>query len=272
MMKKHSLAALSLLLLLSACATAVSRTPQISREELAAEQQEQEAMVRQSGKLPASKEPIDRPQMLARLKEVGTPVFQAGKQVCQELNGTGSPCSFSLALDKNEAVDINAYTDGKKVVVSPAMMQFAADDELAVVLSHEYAHAVMGHPGKTQRNASMGGLLGMAADMLAQSQGINTGGALGQLATQTAVLRYSANFEREADYIGMYILARTGIPPAEAAKFWRRMAAVSPDGIYNSSTHPTTAERYILLKKTAAEIAQKKTSGAPLLPEKRPEE
>ena len=151
-------------------------------------------------------------------------------------------------------------------------VEFADNDELAVVLSHEYAHAVMAHPAKTQKNASMGGLLGMAADMLAQSQGINTGGALGQLATQTAVMRYSANFEREADYIGMYILARTNVPTAEAAKFWRRMAAISPDGIYNASTHPTTAERYILLKKTAAEIAEKKSSGAPLLPEKLPEE
>lgn len=259
-------------LALSGCSSAVSRTPQISREELAAEQQEQESIIRQSGKKQPAASATDRPQMIERLKAVGIPVIQAGKQVCAELHGGNQNCSFALALDKAEETAINAYTDGKRIVVSPAMMQFAEDDELAVVLSHEYAHAVMAHPGKTQRNASVGGLLGVAADLLAQSQGFDTGGTFSKLGVQSAVLRYSQDFEREADYIGMYILARTGVPTAEAARFWRRMAAVNPDGIYSASTHPTTAERYILLKKTAAEIAQKKSSGQPLLPERLPED
>jgi predicted Zn-dependent protease len=271
MMPKKLLIGCVLCVLLAGCATAVSRTPQISKQELQQEQQEQEALVRQSQNASASRPQETRPEMLERLKKVGFTVMSAGKQVCVEIHGGNRNCSFALALDKDSENAINAYTDGQKIVVSPAMMRFAEDDELAVVVSHEYAHTVMAHPSKTQTNASMGGLLGMAADMLAQSQGINTGGAFGKLGVQGAVMRYSQDFEREADYIGMYILARTGIPTAEAARFWRRMAAVNPDGIYSASTHPTTAERYILLKKTAAEIADKKSTGQPLLPEKLPE-
>lgn len=262
-------------LLLAACAGgATSRTPTVSRDELALEQREQETIARneQNKKVSAEGASMTREQMLARLREVAEKVNPAGQRICQELRGAGAKCNFPIALDKDSATEINAYTDGQKLVVSPAMMRFADKEELAVVIAHEYAHAVMAHPGKTQQNVAVGGLLGMAADMLAQSQGINTGGALGKFGAQSAVLRYSQGFEREADYIGMYILARAGYPTAEAKRLWRRMATVNPQGIYNSSTHPTTAERYLLLDKTSQEISAKKASGAPLLPEKLPEE
>jgi predicted Zn-dependent protease len=270
---RYSLVLLSLLL--TACAGgATSRTPTVSRDELAMEQREQETLVRneQAKKTSAEGAAMTREQMLARLREVGERVIPAGQRICQELHGAGANCNFPIALDKDSSNDVNAYTNGKKLVVSPAMMRFADKEELAVVIAHEYAHAIMGHPGKTQQNATVGGLIGMAADMLAQSQGINTGGALGKLGVQSAVLRYSQGFEREADYIGIYVLARAGYPTAEAKKLWRRMATVNPQGIYNSSTHPTTAERYLLLDKTAQEIKAKKEAGAPLLPERLPEE
>jgi predicted Zn-dependent protease len=273
-MRKLYFAGVFSLLMLAACATAVSRTPQIDRGELEAEQKEQEAIVRQTGKKDVSAgKTNNRQEMLARLEKVGTPIAKAGRVICAELRGNSSPCTFPFALDKDSETDVNAYTDGAKIVVSPAMMHFSdSDDQLAVVLSHEYAHAIMKHPAKTQQNASMGGLLGMAADMLAQSQGINTGGALGQFAQQTAVMRYSQSFEREADYIGLYLMARADYPVEEAAKLWRNMARVNPEGVYNSSSHPTSAERYLLLKKTSAEIKQKQAAGQPLLPERLPEE
>lgn len=262
-------------LLLAACAGgATSRTPTVSRDELAMEQREQETIVKneQVRKTSAEGASLTREQMLARLREVGERVIPAGERICAELRGTKAKCVFPLALDKDSTNDVNAYTDGQKLVVSPAMMRFADKEELAVVIAHEYAHAIMGHPGKTQQNVAVGGLLGMAADMLAQSQGINTGGGFSKLGAQTSLLRYSQGFEREADYIGLYVLARAGYPVSEAKKLWRRMATVNPQGIYNSSTHPTTAERYLLLDKTAQEIRAKQEAGLPLLPERLPEE
>jgi Zn-dependent protease with chaperone function len=260
--------------LLTACATAVSQTPHISGQELAEEQQTQDAIVKQNGVKKTTKQTTaDRAAMLAEIKAAGAPVAKAGREICADMFGAGQDCSFPFALDEANVTEVNAYTDGSKIVVSPAMVDFAENrEQLAVVLSHEYAHAVMTHPAKAQQNATVGGLLGMAADALAQSQGFNTSGAFGKIATQVSVLRYSQDFEREADYIGMYILARAGYPVQEAAKLWRRMATVNPEGVYNSSTHPTSAERYILLSKTAAEIKQKQQAHQPLLPEKLPEQ
>lgn len=262
---------LLLCLVLSACAKAVSQTPTISRAELAAEQRAQQAIIQaEKQRGAAAAETHNRPQMLQRLNAIGERIAAAGETVCRDIGG--KQCRFPFALDKDDA-PVNAYTDGKQIVVAPAMMHFAFDDnQLATVLAHEYAHAVMSHPGKTQQNVAIGGLLGIAADTLASSQGFNTGGAFSKLGAQGAVLRYSQGFEREADYIGMYILDRAGYNINAAAYLWRRMATLNPDGIYSGSTHPTTAERYLLLDKTSQEILAKKQQGRPLVPERLPED
>jgi hypothetical protein len=45
------------------------------------------------------------------------------------------------------------------------------------------------------------------------------------------------------------------------------MAQESPGSIKYASTHPTSAERFIRLDRTAAEIRAKVDAGKPLLPE-----
>jgi predicted Zn-dependent protease len=148
------------------------------------------------------------------------------------------------------------------------MMRFAgSDDELAVVVSHELAHNAMRHMDAKKKNATLGAILGATLDVAAASQGVNTGGGFSQQGAQAGARSYSQDFEREADYVGMYILARAGRPYADAPNFWRRMGQESPGSIRYASTHPTSAERFIRLDKTVAELKAKLASGAPLLPE-----
>jgi predicted Zn-dependent protease len=265
---------MALLLLLVGCSSSVSQMPAISKQELKAEQSRQKTIIQQESqrKQQLANQPKPTTDMqLARLRQVGLPVQQAGINVCRQM-ALSQQCQFPIALDKAGA-PINAYTDGKQIVISPKMMEFAHSNvQLATVLAHEYPHAIMNHPQKTQKNAMLGGILGMALDALAESQGFSTGQAFSQIGQSGAVLRYSQDFEREADYIGLYILQRAGYNSAKAAQFWRRMATLNPDSIFASSTHPTTAERYLLLAKTAEEIAVKQRQNRPLLPEKLPED
>lgn len=45
--------------------------------------------------------------------------------------------------------DLNAWADGRNIVVTARMMRFAAtDDELAFVVAHEMAHNLLGHAAK----------------------------------------------------------------------------------------------------------------------------
>lgn len=163
--------------------------------------------------------------------------------------------------------DINAYADGKNVIVPWAMMRFADDDELRVVVSHEVAHNAMNHLEARKKNAFLGALLGAIGDIALATQGINTGGQYTAQFAELGAMTYSQDFEREADYVGMYMLARAGLPLDNAPMFWRHFATISPSSIAYASTHPTTAERFVLLEQIATEIEEKQHSGLALLPE-----
>lgn len=174
-------------------------------------------------------------------------------------------CAFGFVAQKNDA--LNAYADGKQIVVTTAMMRFADnDDELAVVVAHEIAHNAMRHVDAMQRNSGFGALLGAVVDVAAAANGVNTGGDFSNLGAQAGASAFSQDFEREADYVGMYILARSGRPTTGAADFWRRMAQESPGSIRYATSHPTTAERFLRLEEAAAEIEAKRGAGEALLP------
>lgn len=177
-------------------------------------------------------------------------------------------CAYGSVAIKNS--DLNAWADGKQIWVTTAMMRFAAsDDELAVVVAHEIAHNAMRHLDAKNRNASAGLFLGLLADIALASQGINTGGDFTNTGAAAGAAAFSQDFEREADYVGMYILARAGRDVSKAPNFWRRMAQESPGSIKYASTHPTSAERFVRLEQFIVEIQRKVDAGQALVPERK---
>lgn len=202
-----------------------------------------------------------REAALRRLpKGVAVPVRvnRGGQELTVQLT-PDSICDYPLRL-ANESV-VNAYADGKSIMVTRGMMRFATDDrELALVIGHELAHNTMGHIDKKTANA----VVGMVFDILAASKGVNTNSAFGKAGAQA----YSQAFESEADYVGMYYLARAGYDSTGAADFWRRMAAEHPGNIKGnySASHPSTTERFLSLEKVSDEVKLKQTSGGALSP------
>jgi len=169
-------------------------------------------------------------------------------------------CDYNILLSNNDIV--NAFADGKNVVITRGMMRFAQDDtELALVVSHELAHNVMKHIDAKTTNY----LLGTILDIAAAVYGVNTQGMFGQVGAQT----YSKEFETEADYVGLYMMALSGLDIEKAPKFWRRMAAIHPGSIESNHapTHPATPYRFIALEKTVKEIRRKIENGEILKPD-----
>ena len=172
------------------------------------------------------------------------------------------------AKPATEPIDRSISPAERTRVIPTAMMRFAArEDELAVVVAHEIAHNAMRHIDAKKKNATFGALLGAILDVAAATQGVNTGGEFTSQGAELGAMTFSQDFEREADHVGMYILARADHHTNTAADFWRRMAQESPGSIKFASSHPTTAERYLRLEQAAAEIEGKRAAGQPLLPE-----
>ena len=193
----------------------------------------------------------------------------ASRPVTLQLTRDGAPMTLTMLPDQvcdyplkvTNGGEVNAYADGKMIYISRGMMRFAAEDrELAMVVGHELGHNTMGHVDKKKTNAAIGAVF----DILAAAYRVNTQSAF----MNAGASAYSQDFESEADYVGMYYMARAGYETVGAADFWRRMAAEHPGSIKanHAASHPATAERFLALDKVGGEVRAKMASGVALAP------
>lgn len=153
-----------------------------------------------------------------------------------DLGETQTICDYRVKLRYSSV--INAYATGSEIIVTSGMMDFASDDELALIIGHELAHNNLSHIRKIVQNRIL--LLGLAT--------------------------YSRKFESEADYAGLYYMARAGFDIDGAADFWRRYAELSVSSLVKPKSHPITPARFTLIEAAIGEIKDKQASRQPLEP------
>jgi predicted Zn-dependent protease len=121
------------------------------------------------------------------------------------------------------------------------------DDEVAMVMGHEMAHALREHArarlAKTQ-------LTGLGAQALSSLLGLGDLGQAGLSAgAQLLTLKFSRGDESEADLIGMELAARAGYDPRAGITLWQKMSAAAkrapPQWL---STHPASVKRVADMK------------------------
>ncbi len=273
----YRLILLSALLVLTACAKPTLNTPGVDPQALQREQQMQQDILRAQGGAPtnpqddASREEAPKFSSLPKsiqnqIKTTADRVQNAGQDICKMMRGGAQGCYYEMVLkDGGKAPD--AYADGRNVYFNMAMVMMTENpDQLAFVLSHEYGHNILKHVSSKQQNAMVGTLLGLGIDLALQSRGYGGGQSLAQTAGGIAANAYSIDFEKEADYIGLYIMDRAGFNISQAPNLWRRMTVNNPRTLYIRTTHPTNPERFVGMQNTINEIAAKKNAGEPLLP------
>lgn len=168
------------------------------------------------------------------------------------------------------ASDPNAGTDGKKIAIQSGMLRVTrTDSELAVIIGHELAHANLGHTDKKWHNAMLGAFSGAAVDSAFLLGSIYTGGIFSDQFAKVGARVYSVGFEREIDYVGSYYATRAGYDITGAENVWRAISQEEPRSIAFAGTHPTMPERFILLQRVTAEIADKKRRHVSLVPDLR---
>ena len=141
--------------------------------------------------------------------------------------------------------DINAFCmPGGKIAFYTGILEELklTDDEAAMVMGHEMAHALREHSQEElvkQSAASMG--LALGARLFALG---NVGSLMAKMGTKLLSLRFSRSDEREADLVGLELAARAGYNPQAAISLWQKMGeATGDDGIGFLSTHPTGPNR-----------------------------
>jgi membrane-associated protease RseP (regulator of RpoE activity) len=174
-------------------------------------------------------------------------------------------CFYSPVLLASD--EVNAAADGHRIIFTYGMLRFAETDlDVATVFSHELAHNIMAHIEAQLHNAKIGLGVGAVFDIAAAIFGVNTQGSFMEMGAKAGSRYGSQDFEREADYVGLYILANAGYNVDAAPALWRRLAAEHPNSIEEGllGSHPSSAERYASMEQTVQEINQKKIEGKPL--------
>jgi predicted Zn-dependent protease len=170
------------------------------------------------------------------------------------------PLKFNFAarvLDgwtKVNADAVNAWTDGESVWITRGMMRFLKnDDELAVVLAHEMAHAYRGHVAYLRMKRVLEAALGLAAEIL-----VPTSGRAVVILADAATKKFDRDQEREADLFGLIWAHSAGFDVSAAKDLWRRMAVEMPESVEAGflSSHPSSAERFLAIEKAAAMLKE----------------
>src|SRR6266404_4973310 len=165
---------------------------------------------------------------------------------------------FTIKVIDSDEVNAFALPGGFFYVNSGLILRAQEESELAGVMAHEISHVCARHGTK---NATKGELMQLATIPLIL---LGPGGWAGygiyqgvNLAIPVTYLKFSRDAEREADYLGIQYMYKTGYDPNSYVTFFERIQADEkrrPGTIPKVfSTHPPTPER---IENTQKEIAR----------------
>ncbi|MEN8927387.1 MAG: M48 family metallopeptidase [Flavobacteriales bacterium] len=195
------------------------------------------------------------PQTDARAAKVTEIGKRMAASVTSYMNEIGHPElieGFQWEYNTVDDPTVNAWCmPGGRIVFYTGILDLAgSDDEIAVIMGHEIAHAVAGHGNERMSTAAAlqgatsiaqfalmtDSTPGLGSAILLQSIGV--GGQLG-------MLKFGRNHESESDEMGLIFMNKAGYDPYSAVTFWTKMKEASggqepPEFM---STHPSNDRR-----------------------------
>jgi len=192
------------------------------------------------------------------------------KRVGQRIAAVANRPDFNWEFNVIDSKTQNAFClPGGKVAVYTGLLPVCQDEAgLAVVMSHEVAHAIARHGGERMTYQTAQNIGKTAVGMVLQKQEeqkkqiVLT--AYGAASQYGVILPYSRKHELEADHIGLLLMAKAGYDPSVAPGFWERFSS-SKQGdapMEFLSTHPSDARRATALRELLPEAMQNYESAA----------
>jgi len=181
----------------------------------------------------------DEPQV-RRVRAIATRLIPVGAR----FNPNASQWTWEVNVI--DAPMINAFCmPGGKIMVFTGIIDKLklTDDELAAIVGHEIAHALLEH-GRARMSEAV--LKNAGINLASAYFGLSSGGtaALAHAAQLAVTLPYSRGHETDADLVGVELAARAGFDPRAAVTVWKKMSALSSSQPPQMlSTHPANATR-----------------------------
>lgn len=199
----------------------------------------------------------EKPSLNAKYNEI---VQRVGQRIAAVANRP----DFNWEFNVIESDTQNAFClPGGKVAVYTGLLPVCQDEGgLAVVMSHEVAHAIARHGGERMTYQTAQNLGKSAVGMVLQNreeqqkQILLT--AYGAASQYGVILPYSRKHELEADHIGLMMMAKAGYDPSCAPGFWERFSGLKAGGepMEFLSTHPSDQRRAAQLRELLPQAMQ----------------
>jgi Zn-dependent protease with chaperone function len=177
---------------------------------------------------------------------------------------------FEYSFTPVNLKDINAFAlPGGPMFVNRGMFEAAkAEGEVVGVMAHELGHVLLRH-GTANATKAQGFQIGQLAGAIA---GAVVGGGWGQVISQgsqfglgTWLLKYSREYEKQADLLGSQIMARAGYDPRDLGRMFETIQKQSGPGAPQwMSSHPDPGNRsaYIAKEADGLQIAPRASSAS----------
>jgi predicted Zn-dependent protease len=172
-----------------------------------------------------------------------------GQRLARRSQRPEIPWRFYVVDDKS----INAFaTLGGRVYVHTGLIAATSSEaQLASVIGHEIGHIVGRHGlenvKRAQKYGTIAGIAAIAGAVLGGQTGADLAGAAGNLIAGGYLMKHSRDAEREADYLGLYNLERTGYNTGGMVEMFEILGEVSrnsPNALGSIlASHPQPSER-----------------------------
>ncbi len=194
--------------------------------------------------------PDDHPQV-QRLRAIALRLIPH----CYRWNDRARAWRWEVNLIGSKQINAFCMPGGKIAFYTGILNQLElTDDEAAMVMGHEIAHAVREH-ARARIAKTQGTSIGLS--VLSQVFGLGqVGNMAADVGTRLLSLHYSREDEIDADLVGLEVAARGGYDPRAAISLWEKMGRASPGsgGPAFLSTHPRGPERIARLQENVPRV------------------
>jgi predicted Zn-dependent protease len=197
---------------------------------------------------------VEQQMPLLRDEQVRSYVESVGRRLVSAIPAQFQHPEFQYYFKVVNARDINAFAlPGGPMYVNRGMIEAAkTEGEMAGVMAHELSHVALRHgtaqATKGQKYGTLAAIAGIAGTIATGNAGV---GQLAQAPFAVYILKFSREYETEADVLGAQIMARAGYDPRDLANMFRTLEQQGGGGGGFLSDHPSPTDRYARINREA---------------------